>query len=98
MEAGIYADDEIVALDGNKVDAPGLISRCEEKKPGDKVKVTVFRRDRLTEIAVTLAAKPADAVYLARIDRPTEEQKAAYRAWLSAHWDDGIDQRPTGLG
>lgn len=95
MEAGLYADDEIVALDGSKVDAPGLISRCEEKKPGDKVKVTVFRRDRLTDVAVALAAKPADAVYLARIDRPTEEQKASYRAWLGANWDDGSDQRPT---
>lgn len=95
MEAGLYADDEIVAIDGNKVDANGLISRCEEKRPGEKVKVTVFRRDRLTEVVVTLAAKPADAVYLARIDRPTEEQKAAYRAWLGAQWDDGSDQRPT---
>lgn len=95
MVAGLYPDDEIVALDGNKVDANGLISRCEEKKPGEKVKVTVFRRERLTEVTVTLAAKPADAVYLARIDRPTEEQKASYRSWLGAHWDDGSDQRPT---
>jgi predicted metalloprotease with PDZ domain len=95
MDAGLYADDEVVALDGNKVDAAGLISRCEEKRPGDKVKVTVFRRDRLTEVPVTLASKPADAVYLGRIDRPTEEQKASYRAWLGAHWDDGSDQRPT---
>jgi len=95
MEAGLYADDEIVALDGNKVDAPTLVTRCEEKRPGDRVKVTVFRRERLTEVPVTLAAKPADAVYLARIERPTEEQKASYRGWLGAHWDDGSDQRPT---
>jgi predicted metalloprotease with PDZ domain len=72
-----------------------LISRCEEKKPGETVNVTVFRRDRLTEVSVTLAQKPADAVYLARIERPTEEQKASYRAWLQAPWDDGSDQRPT---
>jgi predicted metalloprotease with PDZ domain len=95
MEAGLYADDEVVALDGNKVDAAGLISRCEEKRPGERVKVTVFRRDRLTEVTVQLGQKPADAVYLARIERPTEEQKAAYKSWLNAPWDDGSDQRPT---
>jgi predicted metalloprotease with PDZ domain len=95
MAAGLYADDEIVALDGNKVDATSLVARCEERKPGDRVKLTVFRRDRLTEVPVTLGSKPADAVYLARIDRPTEEQKAAYKSWLNAPWDDGSDQRPT---
>jgi predicted metalloprotease with PDZ domain len=95
MNAGLYAEDEIVALDGNKVDAPGLLSRCEERKPGEKVKLTVFRRDRLTEVTAVLGSKPADAVYLSRIERPTEEQKAAYRSWLNAQWDDGSDQRPT---
>jgi predicted metalloprotease with PDZ domain len=95
LAAGLYADDEIIALDGNKVDAVSLLARCEERKPGDKVKLTVFRRDKLTEVVATLGSKPADAVYLARMDRPTEEQKAAYKAWLNAPWDDGADQRPT---
>ncbi len=95
MEAGLYPDDDVLALDGLKVDGQALIGRCEEKKPGDKVVVTLFRRERLTDVEVTLGQKPADAVYLARVDRPTEEQKAAYRSWLGAHWDDGMDQRPT---
>src|SRR5262249_29334220 len=47
MKAGLYADDDIVALDGYRVDGAGLIARCEEKRPGEIVKVTVFRRDRL---------------------------------------------------
>ena len=37
---------------------------------------------------VTLGSKPADAVYLARMEQPTDEQKAAYRAWLGAAWDE----------
>ncbi|MBX7116989.1 MAG: PDZ domain-containing protein [Myxococcaceae bacterium] len=91
MEAGLYADDELVALDGMKVDAGTLISRAEEKKPGEKVTVTVFRRDRLTEVEVTLGQKPADAVYLQRLDRPTDEQKASYKAWLGASWDENAE-------
>jgi len=88
MNAGVYADDEIVALDGYKCDANGLISRCEDRRPGETVKVTLFRRDKMIELSLLLEAKPSDAVYLAKIDRPTDAQKAAYNSWLGAAWDE----------
>ena len=88
QEAGVYVDDELVALDGWRVDAAGLLARCEDRAPGDTVRVTLFRRDRLLEVPVTLGQKPADAVWLARLDRPTDAQKAAYQAWLGAPWDE----------
>lgn len=88
MDAGLYADDELVALDGFKCDAPGLISRCEDKKPGDAVRLTVFRRDKLIDVPVTLGQKPADHVYLAKVEKPTEDQKAAFKAWLGAPFDE----------
>lgn len=88
MDAGLYPDDEVVALDGQKVDAAGLVARTEDRKPGDTVTVTVFRRDRLTEVKVRLSEKPADAVYLARVERPTEAQQASYRAWIDAAFDE----------
>lgn len=88
QEAGLYVDDELVALDGWRVDGAGLLARCEEKSPGEPVRVTLFRRDRLMEVPVTLGQKPADAAWLARVDKPTEAQKAAYQAWLGAPWDE----------
>ncbi|WP_257458750.1 M61 family metallopeptidase [Archangium lipolyticum] len=88
QEAGLYVDDELVALDGWRVDAAGLLSRCDEKPPGDKVLITVFRRDRLLEVPVVLGQKPADAAWLSRVDKPTDTQKAAYQAWLGAPWED----------
>jgi predicted metalloprotease with PDZ domain len=88
FEAGLYAEDEIVALDGFKVDAATLVSRSEERRPGERVRVTVFRRDRLMELEVTLGSKPADAVYLARVERPSDAQKAAFRAWLGGSLDE----------
>ena len=88
MAAGLYFDDEIVALDGFKCDAAGLVNRVEDKKPGDTVRVTLFRRDRLLELPVTVAAKPADGVYLQRVEGATEAQKAAYQAWLGAPWNE----------
>jgi predicted metalloprotease with PDZ domain len=88
QEAGLYVEDDVVALDGWKVDGAGLISRCEDKRPGETVRVTVFRRDRLLEVPVVLGQKPSDAVWLARVDRPSEAQKAAFQAWLGAPWDE----------
>ncbi|HYO59456.1 M61 family metallopeptidase [Archangium sp.] len=88
QEAGLYVDDELVAFDGWRVDAAGLLSRCEDKSPGDTVRLTVFRRDRLVEVLVTLGHKPVDAAWLARVDKPTDAQKAAYQAWLGAPWEE----------
>ncbi len=88
MVGGLYADDEVVALDGLRCDATALISRCEEKKPGDTVKVTLFRRDKLLEASITLGPKPNDTAYLARVENPSEAQKAAYKNWLGAAWDE----------
>jgi predicted metalloprotease with PDZ domain len=88
MEAGLYADDELVALDGFRVDGPNLLSRCEDKRPEEKVRVTVFRRDRLIELELKLGQKPQDAYYLARVENPSAEQKAAYTAWTGAAWDE----------
>ncbi len=84
--AGIYAEDEVVALDGLKCDANALLSRCDEKKPGDVVRLTVFRREKLLELTVTLGARPLDGVYLVKVDRPTDEQQAAFKAWLGSPW------------
>lgn len=88
LQAGLAPDDEIVALDGFKCDAANLVTRCDEKKPGETVKVTLFRREKLMELSITLEAKPSDGVYLARVDAPTEAQRAAYKAWLGTAWEE----------
>ena len=52
------------------------------------MKVTLFRRDKLLEASITLGPKPNDTAYLARIENPSEAQKAAYKNWLGAAWDE----------
>ena len=89
MEAGLYAEDEVLALDGEKVDAAGLISRCDDRAPGTRITVHVFRRDRLVEVSVTLGNRPADGVWLGRVEKPSDAQKASYRLWVGAPWEEG---------
>jgi predicted metalloprotease with PDZ domain len=90
MEAGLYPEDEVVALDGYKTDGVSLLSRCDDRRPGETVRVTVFRRDKLMEIPVVLGQKPADAAYLTRVDKPTDAQKASFQAWLGTAWDEAV--------
>jgi predicted metalloprotease with PDZ domain len=82
--AGVSAGDEIVALDGWRVDESRLNARVGERAPGDNVTLSVFRRDELLHIPVTLAAAPFDKLALARVEKPSELQERVYRDWLRA--------------
>jgi hypothetical protein len=53
------------------------------------VRLTFFRRDLLREVELTLGRKPLDAAWLARVEAPSEAQKAAWAAWLGSPWEGG---------
>jgi predicted metalloprotease with PDZ domain len=59
-KGGLSAGDVLVAVDGLRVDAPaGLETLLAQYRPGDRVKVHVFRRDELREFTVRLAPPAA---------------------------------------
>jgi predicted metalloprotease with PDZ domain len=82
--AGLYAEDEIVAEDGFRVDRGALWQRLEAKGPGGTLRLTVFRRDELVEVPVTLGEPVEDAVWLEPVPQPTDEQRGAFQAWCGA--------------
>jgi len=61
---GLSAGDVLVAIDGLRVDAPaGLELLLAQYRPGDRVRVHVFRRDELRAFDVRLSApEPLDCV------------------------------------
>jgi serine protease Do len=62
-KAGIRVQDVIVAINGLPVGYPGqLQQRVAQFKPGDEVKVTVYRNRRPMEIEVELAEAPLNEV------------------------------------
>jgi len=81
--AGIYPGDEIVALDGHRVDEARLMTRIGERPPGATVRVTLFRRDELYEISAPLAEPPADALEIAAKGGATQAQAALRESWLT---------------
>lgn len=80
--AGIYAGDELIALDRMRVNRSLLNDRLAEHAPGDCVTLSLFRRDELLHIPVSLAAAPHDALTLTRVEHPDEQQERIYQGWM----------------
>jgi predicted metalloprotease with PDZ domain len=82
--AGLYADDEILAESGFRVDRAALWDRMRQLGPGGTLRLTVFRRDELVEVDVALAQPPAEVAWLEPVADPSPAQQAAFRAWTGA--------------
>lgn len=85
-EAGVNNGDEIVALNGFRVRATQLEGRLAQFKPGDKIKLTLFRDDELREFEVTLQAAQTPEVSVQLVEQPTDLQKKIYASWMAAPW------------
>lgn len=81
-KAGLQPRDEILALNGHKVDDKSFDDRVSELKQGGTATLTVFRRERLVEAGVRVGRKPAGKLKLVKTDKPTPAQKRNYRKWM----------------
>ncbi|HMK38709.1 MAG TPA: PDZ domain-containing protein [Bacteroidota bacterium] len=80
--AGLDIGDEVVALEGSRIASAGLSERLKDFAPGQSVRLTVFRRDRLRDFTLKLE-KPGVPVYRVReIGNMTPAQKSILDSWL----------------
>jgi predicted metalloprotease with PDZ domain len=82
--AGIYAGDELVALDGWKVTGANLQELLGKYAPGQEVTVHLFRRGELRTIEVTLGATPPGKYTISVIDGAGDKARALRQGWLGA--------------
>jgi predicted metalloprotease with PDZ domain len=83
-EQGLNANDQIVALDGFRVNRDTFNQRMSEKRPGDVTRLTVFRTDELRTFEIKLGGI-VDASYRPiPVAQPTTEQSRLYQGWLGA--------------
>ena len=83
-EQGLNANDQIVAVDGNRASQTFLQTYLGEKRPGDKVKFTVFRFDEMRDIEITLGGRASQDYAIVAVENPTDEQKRLYKDYLGA--------------
>jgi predicted metalloprotease with PDZ domain len=81
-DQGITFNDQIVALDGGRVTLTTFNARLEERKPGDEVRLTIFRLDELRTITVKLGGRVEENYRIVPLAQQTPEQKRLYEGWL----------------
>jgi len=82
-EQGLNSSDQIVALDGVRVNRDLLETLIGAKHPGDVIHLTLFRNDDLRTLDIKLGER-RDAPYkIVQSSSPTDEQKRIYQSWLN---------------
>jgi predicted metalloprotease with PDZ domain len=82
-EQGLNAGDQIVAVDGYRANLQRLQSFVGDKKPGDKVRLTIFRFEKLRDLDITLGSDPRKSYAFEPVASPTDVQKRLYREYLN---------------
>jgi len=80
--AGVRHGDELVALDGLRVDAMSLGFRMQEKAPGTTAILTVFRRDELINLAMQVESGPPTRLAVHPRPDASPEQQVLLMHWL----------------
>lgn len=84
MEAGINADDELVALDALQLkDKDDLDKRLREREAGARVSVHVFRRGELVATEATLAEAPPEKWIVKEKKTANAVATRRRQAWLA---------------
>ena len=78
---GINVNDELIAIDNNAItDAATMLN---DKKPGDKIQVSVTRDGLPLTLPVTLLKSTRVKYKIDSVDNPTPEQLLVRKKWLS---------------
>ena len=83
-DQGLNTGDQIVAIDGYRASSAFLQSYTSDKKPGDKIRLTIFRFDKLRDIDFILGSSSRKNYSFAPLAEATEEQKKLYHGYMNA--------------
>jgi len=85
-KSGIYANDEIIAFNGIRVDAETFKKRERALPAGKRVTVSLFRRGLLTEVGVVPSVAPSEKYLIEKVKKPSRSQKWIYEKWSGEKW------------
>ena len=80
--AGIDARDELLAINGIRVNASNLDERLKDYQADDTIEVTVFHLDELKTLSVTLAPSQSNRYEVAIKDNLSPTQQQNLTGWL----------------
>lgn len=80
--AGLSAGDLVVAVDGERVDGSRWEPLLGMKRPGEELKLTLFRGSRLMTVAVRGEQRDMRPLRIEPLERVTTAQKRSRKRWL----------------
>lgn len=83
FEGGLNSGDELVSIDGLRIDAGNAARRINELKAGQSVTIAVFRREVLRSFTLTAARRPFDRYQILEMKEAPAEAVARRRQWLA---------------
>jgi predicted metalloprotease with PDZ domain len=83
QRTGLNADDEVLALNGWRVDPESFPQLLDRVAIGDRLELHLFRDDSLVQVAMQAAEPPRDTCYLAIDETAADSTLARRRAWLA---------------
>jgi len=85
-EAGLSVRDELIALEGFRINEDRFEKRVGDLAVGKPAKLLVSRAGMLREIEVTPGARPEIDIAIEAADKANAEEKSLCRQWLAAEW------------
>ena len=82
-QQGLNAKDQIVALDGQRVNRERFEALIKTKRPGDTVRVTVFRNDDLRSLDIKLGGRIDTSYRIVQLPNSNDQQERIYESWLA---------------
>jgi predicted metalloprotease with PDZ domain len=81
-DQGLNTGDQIVALEGQRINQQLFLAKLADKHPGDTLNLTIFRDDDLRTLAIKLGKRVTTDYRIVPVKQPTPEQTRQYRAWV----------------
>lgn len=83
FQSGLNVGDELIAIDGYRVEARELDDRLAQYRPGDDLKLLVSRRDRISEVPLKAGEAPEETWELEVDPDAGKKQAKRLAAWMS---------------
>ncbi|HAE05574.1 M61 family metallopeptidase [Richelia intracellularis] len=80
--AGINAEDELLAINGLRINDNQLSERLKEYQPHDTIQISLFHHDKLCSVHVILDEPHTRNYQIVTIENPSPIQKDNFSGWL----------------
>ncbi len=82
QKAGIDPGDELLAIEGIRVNAEQLPERLKDYQPSDSISVSLFHQDQLRTVSVILGEPRPNIYKIVPVKNPTIQQSDNFQGWL----------------